>query len=70
LPARINGVAKSASEAAKSSRKALARPGTQSGSVTVVNTFHRDAPRLIAMPSMLESIAARMGRSVRYAIGK
>ena len=56
LPARISGVAKSASEAAKSSRNALASPGIDSGSVTVRNTRQRDAPSDSAMPSMLESM--------------
>ena len=70
LPARISGVAKSASDAANSSRNALAIPGMHSGSVTVRNTRHREAPSESAMPSMLESIAASMGRSVRYAMGK
>ena len=65
LPPRMSGVAKSASDAAKSSRKALARPGTASGSVTVRNTRKRDAPSEKAMPSMFESIAVRIGRSVR-----
>jgi hypothetical protein len=50
LPARISGVAKSASDAAKSSRNALARPGVASGSVTVRNTRQRDAPSENAMP--------------------
>ena len=40
-------------------------PGVQSGSVTVRNTRHRDAPSDSAMPSMLESIAASIGRSAR-----
>jgi hypothetical protein len=44
--------------------------GHASGSVTVRNTRQRDAPSENAMPSMFESIAARIGRSVRYAIGK
>jgi hypothetical protein len=70
FPARMSGVAKSASDAAKRRRNAFASPGTQSGRVTVRNTRQRDAPRLNAMPSMFESIAARIGRSVRYAIGK
>ena len=45
-------------------------PGIVSGSVTVRNTRQRDAPSDSAMPSMLESMPARIGRSVRYAIGK
>ena len=40
------------------------------GSVTVRKTRARDAPSESAIPSMFESIAARIGRSVRYAIGK
>ena len=41
-----------------------------SGSVTVRKTRARDAPRLCAIVSILESMPARIGRSVRYAIGK
>ena len=63
-------MAKSASEAAKSSRNALARPGMASGSVTVRNTRAREAPRLKAMSSTLASMPARIALSVRYAIGK
>ena len=40
-------------------------PGIASGSVTVRNTRQRDAPSENAIPSMFESIAARIGRSVR-----
>ncbi len=65
LPARIKGVAKSASDAANSSRNALASPGMHSGSVTVRNTRQRDAPSDSAIPSRLESIAANSGRKVR-----
>ena len=65
LPARIRGVAKSASEAANSSRKALAKPGTASGRVTVRKIRQREPPRLNAISSRLGSIAARIGRSVR-----
>ena len=61
----MSGVAKSASDAANSSRNALASPGIASGSVTVRNTRQRDAPSDRAIPSMFESIAARIGRSVR-----
>ena len=70
LPARINGVAKSASEAAKSRRKALAKPGTASGRVTVRKTRQREEPSENAMSSTLGSMAARMGLNVRYAMGK
>ena len=63
-------MAKSASEAAKSRRKALAKPGTASGSVTVLKTRQREDPRENAMSSTFGSIAARIGRSVRYAMGK
>ena len=65
LPARISGVAKSASDAANSNRNALASPGMHSGSVVVWNTRHREAPRDSAIASMFESIAERTGRSVR-----
>jgi hypothetical protein len=61
----MSGVAKSASEAAKSSRKALARPGTVSGRVTVRKTRQRPAPRLKAMSSTLGSIPDRMALRVR-----
>ena len=63
-------MAKSASEAAKRRRKALAKPGTASGSVTVLKTRQREDPREKAMSSTLGSIAARMGLRVRYARGK
>src|SRR5204863_1090440 len=70
FPARISGVAKSASDAANNNKNALAMPGMHSGSVTVRKTRARDAPRLCAIVSILESMPARIGRSVRYAIGK
>ncbi len=63
-------MAKSASEAANSSRKALASPGTVSGSVTVRKTRQRELPRLKAMSSTFGSIPARIGFSVRYPMGK
>jgi hypothetical protein len=65
LPARISGVAKSASEAANKSKNALARPGMVSGSVTVRKTRQREAPRLNAMFSTLGSTPASTAFSVR-----
>ena len=61
----MSGVAKSASEAANSSRNAFASPGTASGSVTVRNTCSATLPRLNAISSRLPPIAASTGRSVR-----
>jgi hypothetical protein len=65
LPARMSGVAKSAREAAKSRRNALAKPGTARGKVTVRKTRQREEPSEKAISSTLGSMAARMGRSVR-----
>ena len=65
LPARISGVAKSASEAANRSRKALASPGTVRGSVTVRKTRQRELPRLKAMSSTFGSMPFRIGFNVR-----
>jgi hypothetical protein len=48
----------------------LAKPGTASGSVTVLKTRQREDPSENAMSSTFGSIAARIGRSVRYAMGK
>jgi len=66
----MSGVAKSASDAADTSRKALATPGVVSGKVTVRNTRQRRAPRLNAESSRFASTLARTALSVRYAIGK
>ena len=65
LPARISGVAKSASEAANNNKNALAKPGMVSGSVTVRKTRQREAPRLNAMSSTLGSTPASTALSVR-----
>ena len=40
----IMGLAKSAMDSMNVTRKALPRPGSISGSVTLVNTFQREAP--------------------------
>jgi len=58
-------VAKSASDAAKRSRKALAIPGTARGRVTVLKTRQRELPRLKAMSSTVGSIPARIALRVR-----
>ena len=63
-------MAKSASEAADTSRNALATPGVASGSVTVAKTRQRRAPRLKAESSSVASMLASTAFSVRYAIGK
>ena len=48
----IMGLAKSAMDSMNVTRKALPRPGSSSGSVTVVNTFQREAPMSRAASSM------------------
>ena len=48
----IIGLAKSAMDSMNVTRKALPRPGSNSGSVTVVNTFQREAPMSRAASSM------------------
>ena len=58
----MSGVAKSASEAANSSRNALASPGTASGSVTVRNICRRLLPRLKAISSRLPPMPDSTGR--------
>ena len=40
----IMGFAKSAMDSMKVTKKALPRPGSISGRVTLVKTFHREAP--------------------------
>ena len=45
-------MAKSATDSMKVTRKALPRPGSISGRVTVVKTFMRPAPMLRAASSM------------------
>ena len=44
LPPFIMGLAKSATDSMNVTRNALPRPGSSSGSVTVVKTFQRLAP--------------------------
>ena len=64
LPPIIMGLAKSATDSMNVTRKALPRPGSISGRVTVVNTFQRDAPISRAASSMEGSMFLRRPLSI------
>ena len=59
------GFAKSATDSINVTRNAFPSPGSISGSVTVVNTFQRDAPISLAASSMEGSIFFNKPFSIR-----
>ena len=69
-PPIIIGFAKSATDSTKVTRNAFPRPGSRSGSVTVMKTLNLDAPISRAASSKLGSMFRSRPLSIRYATGK
>ena len=65
LPPIIMGLAKSATDSMNVTKNALPRPGSNSGSVTVVNTFQRLAPMSRAASSIDGSMLFKRPLSIR-----
>ena len=68
-PPRMMGLPKSAMLSMKPTRKALARPGLSSGSVTVMKVRMREARSVCAASSRLGAMPCTTPRMIRKAIG-